>query len=351
MKKKKHRFTIHRPQIQPTRSIHLRHKHIPQLQNVPSKVRSGRHRLRVMKAPAPPLIVRGKPRPLPIRFFDIYRVKEKPKPKFVVHRKNIVKAVENLVSIIVLNYNTLEVLKPCVGSVMAKTTHPFELIVVDNRSRDGSLGWAKKNVCIDTVIENRGNYGWCRGNNIGIKKARGKYVLLLNSDTVVRTRGWLKKMVKIAKQKTVGTVGAKLLYPNGKLQHIGGGIHKGNPYHPYNRHKANIPAAKKNRVVPYVTGACLLIKKSTIKKVGLLDEGFKLGFGDVDYGLRVVMAGLKNIVCCEAVVTHRWAYTQRKTGQYLQVGSLGRYHKKWLKHMPKVAKKVKLDWGAPYRKS
>jgi len=262
-----------------------------------------------------------------------------------------VKTVTDLVSIIILNYNTLEVLKPCVQSVVSKTTHPFELIVVDNGSRDRSVDWARKNPCVDVVVANKANYGWCKGNNVGIKLARGKLLLLLNSDTIVRTQGWLGKMVKIAEQESVGTVGAKLLYPNEKIQHIGGGIHKGNPYHPYDKHSASVVAAQKNRSVPYVTGACLLIKKSTIKKVGYLDEGFKLGFGDVDYGLRVVVAGLQNIVCCDAVLTHIWAYTQRKTGIFLRTQSLGRYHHKWLKHLPKIAEKVKLDWGAPYHKS
>ncbi|MBA7490207.1 hypothetical protein ES702_00742 [subsurface metagenome] len=337
--------------------LHFRHPPRPDVQvTLPPKTRQvGRHRLQVLRASSVRQTVKySKPPPPPhlqllpyLRFFDIYM--QKAKPIYQVHRRNIVKAVPDLVSIVVLNYSTLEVLKPCIGSILSKTVHPYELVVVDNASRDGSLEWARKKTCVDTVVANRHNYGWTKGNNIGINVARGKYVLLLNSDTVVRTRGWLQKMVKIAKLKTVGTVGAKLLYPDGTLQHIGGGIHKGNPYHPYNRHRANIQAAKKNRVVPYVTGACLLIKKSTIKNVGLLDEGFKLGFGDVDYGLRVVVAGLKNIVCCDAVLTHIWAYTQRKTGLMLRTSSLGRYHQKWLKRLPKIAKKVKLDWGAPYR--
>jgi len=362
----KHRSTIKRKEQQKT-TIDFTHKTLirqasgtvlkfshptrPKLQTMPPRIRQIYRRRRPVSRPAPPPLIIASPpipRPLPMSaFFDIYQQKQR--AKYTIHRRNIVKTVTDLVSIIILNYKTLEVLKPCVGSVVAKTTHPFELIVVDNGSRDRSVNWARKNPCVDVVVANKANYGWCKGNNVGIKVARGKFILLLNSDTIVRTRGWLGKMVKIAQQKTVGTVGAKLLYPNGKIQHIGGGIHKGNPYHPYNKHSANITAAQKNRAVPYVTGACLLIKKSTIKKVGFLDEKFMLGFGDVDYGLRVVTAGLKNIVCCDAVLTHIWAYTQRKTGIMLRTSSLGRYHHKWLKHLPKIAKKVKLDWGAPYR--
>ncbi|MBA7493679.1 hypothetical protein ES702_04241 [subsurface metagenome] len=362
-----HRFQVKRETGQQKKTINFAHKAMirqasgtvlkfshparPSLQTMPPRIRQIYRRRRPVSTPTPPPLVIASPRPihpLPMQaFFDIYMQKQP--VKYTVHRRNIVKTITDLVSIIILNYNTLEVLKPCVGSVVAKTTHPFELIVVDNGSRDGSVNWARKNPCVDVVVANKANYGWCKGNNVGIKLARGQIIVLLNSDTIVRTRGWLGKMVEIAKRKTVGTVGAKLLYPNGRIQHIGGGIHKGNPYHPYNKHSANITVAKKNRVVPYVTGACLLIKKSTIKKVGYLDEKFQLGFGDVDYGLRVVTAGLQNIVCCDAVLTHIWAYTQRKTGITLRTGSLGRYYHKWLKRLPKVAKKVKLDWGAPFR--
>ena len=312
----------------------------------PRKTDLGRHCLAVSRARPAPLIISAKPPPpRPGVSFNISTTK----PQFKVHRRKTVNAVTDLVSIIVLNYNTLEVLKPCIGSIITKTVHPYELIVVDNGSRDPSLEWAKHNVSIDVVVENKQNYGWCKGNNVGIKVARGSYMLLLNSDTVVRTRGWLQKMVEIAKQKGVGTVGAKLLYPNGTIQHIGGGIHKGNPHHPYDHRNANIEVAKTNRLVPFVTGACVLIKSSTSKKVGLLDEHFKLGFGDVDYGLRVTMAGLKNVVCSEAVLTHRWAYTQRKTGIPLRISGLNRYRRKWINRLPQIAKKVKLA-GEPYHK-
>lgn len=334
------------------RVLKFSHPIRPEVQSTPPRiVQLQRRRFTVSKPIPPPLITKPLPSPrVPMPYFFNITMQQKTS-KYTVYRRKTVKKVGGLVSIIILNYNTLEVLRPCVGSVVAKTIHPYELIVVDNRSSDGSVKWARNNPRIDVVVANKANYGWCKGNNVGIKLARGQDVLLLNSDTIVRTRGWLQKMVKIARQKNVGTVGAKLLYPNGKIQHIGGGIHKGNPYHPYDKHSANMAAAKKNRVVPYVTGACLLIKKSTVKQVGYLDEKYALGFGDVDYGLRVVVAGLKNIVCCDAVLTHIWAYTQRKTGIRLRVSSLGRYHCKWLHRLRNLAKKVKLDWGMPYRRA
>lgn len=293
--------------------------------------------------PKLPIAKRKKP-PIAKRKKIVIPPRPKPAPKPIVSRKKTVTG-KALVSIIILNYNTLEVLKPCVASVSKKTVHPYELMVADNGSRDGSIQWAKKNKEIHVVVENRANLGWTKGNNWGIRFAKGNYFLLLNSDTVVKTRGWLRMMVNIAKSSaSIGTVGAKLIYPNGTIQHVGGGIHKKNPYHPYN-HRPARGLNVKNRQVPFNTGACLLIKRGTIRKVGMLDEQFTLGFGDVDYGLRVVEAGLKNIVCSKAILIHRWAYTQRKFKKYLHTKGLYRYHAKWDKKLPSIAKKVNLAWG------
>lgn len=253
-----------------------------------------------------------------------------------------------MVSIIILSHNTLKVTADCIKSVLAKTVHPFELFVVDNGSQDGSVPWLKAESYL-TLIANKKNLSFSKANNMAIRRARGKYVCLLNSDIIVRTRGWLGHMVKIAESSSrIGTVGAKLLYPNGTIQHLGGGIHNSSPYHPYDKHPANIKAANVSRNVPYNTGACLLITRTALSKVGLLDEEYPFGFEDVDYGLRVVEKGLRNIMCSKAVLTHLWAYTQRKTGKGIKLSSINVYYKKWNAKLPGLAKKVKLDWGAPW---
>jgi len=253
---------------------------------------------------------------------------------------------KDLVSIIILSYNTFKVTFTCIESVLEQTVHPFELFVVDNGSRDGTVDWLRTQKYL-TLIANQQNLGYSTANNLAIRRARGEYVCLLNSDIIVRTGGWLGHMVNVAKSSPlVGTVGAKLLYPDNKIQHIGGGIHESSPYHPYDKHPANTKVA--NRDVPYNTGACLLITRPALNMVGLLDETYPFGFEDVDYGLRVVEKGLKNIVCHEAVLTHLWAYTQRTTGKGLTTSSLSRFHVKWDNKLPALAKKITLDWGAPY---
>jgi len=256
------------------------------------------------------------------------------------------KIVSRLTSVIVVTYNTLEITADCVRSVLDKTIRSFELIVVDNGSKDGSVEWLEKQNCL-TLIANEENLGWAAANNQGIWHSRGEYCLLLNSDTIVRTRGWLREMIRLAQPDDVATVGAKLLYADGRIQHIGGSIHRTNPFHPFDGASADTPESLEVREVPFNTGACLLIKKSAIELVGLIDEGYKLGYGDVDYGLRCLEAGLKNIYCPTAVLTHLWAYTQRKTGKWIPPESLARYRQLWTEKLPALSKKVDMDFRWP----
>lgn len=264
----------------------------------------------------------------------------------VVYRKKEIQSHPDLVSIIILEYSTLELLVPCVQSIVWNTAGPYELIVVDNASTDESLQWALSCPDIHVVIENKTNLGWTKANNYAMKIAKGNYLLLLNSDIEVRSKGWTSNMIRCFDDSLVGTVGSKLLYPNGKLQHIGGGIYKKNPYHPYDKERPSlVPYANMNRQVPYNTGACLMIRRSILNKVGWFDENFFFGYDDVDYGLRVTMAGFKNICCCRDMeVIHHWAYTQRKIGKGITQSSLQLHHSKWDDKLDVLSQKVKLSW-------
>lgn len=254
---------------------------------------------------------------------------------------------KNFASIIILNYNTLEILWECIESVLLKTRYPYELIVVDNASTDRSVPWLKTQKYL-RLIANKQNLGWTKGNNVGIRRARGKHIVLMNSDIIVKADTWLNEMVKCARRRNVGTVGAKLLYPTGRVQHVGGGIHRGNPFHPFDGAPADLPEANVNRDVPFNTGAVLLISRDTLEKVGLLDESYPLGYGDVDYGLKCVEAGLKNVVCHKAVLTHLWAYTQRKTKKWIPPASLYNFRSKWPENLLlKINETVTLDWLWP----
>ncbi len=254
---------------------------------------------------------------------------------------------QSFASLIILNYNTLELLPVGIASILKNTIYPYELIVVDNASSDQSISWLKRQPYLK-LIKNHGNFGWAKGNNIAIKKSKGAFFVLLNSDVFARHKGWLTQMVNYAMTSSrIGTVGAKLFYPHRRIQHIGGAIHSGSPHHPFEGAPISIQAAYKSRNVPFNTGACLLIKRSTIKKVGYLNEEYRFGYSDVDYGLKVVMKNLRNVFCPKAVLTHFWAYTQRKTGKGIPQSAVQLYLDNWKSKLSILNRKVKLDWGWP----
>ena len=103
----------------------------------------------------------------------------------VVHTDNTANKID--VSIIIVNYNTKVVTQKCIESVIDKTKAvSYEIILVDNASDDGSVEAIKeKNYLFVKIIENKSNYGFGRANNIGVKVAKGKYILFLNSDTIL----------------------------------------------------------------------------------------------------------------------------------------------------------------------
>ena len=127
-------------------------------------------------------------------------------------------------SIIIVSYNTKDLLKECLISIYKNISQiKFEILVVDNNSRDGSPLMVEKKFSKVKLIKNRENKGFAAANNIGIKKSKGKYLLLLNSDTLVLPDS-LEEMVKFMdRTPEAGVVGGKLLNPDGSLQSFGRG--------------------------------------------------------------------------------------------------------------------------------
>jgi GT2 family glycosyltransferase len=228
------------------------------------------------------------------------------------------------ISVIVLNFNTKNITIDCLKSVLEKTKDvSFEIILVDNNSTDGSksaLGkYAKAIEKIELILNNE-NSGFTGGNNIGIKRAKGRYVLLLNSDTLLFENS-LKKMVEFMdKNPKVGVSTCKLLNTDGTNQGSGG-------YFPY-LHRLftwmffidDLPfiSALMKSVHPkpaselfntkheqdWVTGAFFLIRSETVKDVGLLDDDFFMYVEDLEYCYRVKSKGWKVFYTPETAITH-----------------------------------------------
>jgi len=198
-------------------------------------------------------------------------------------------------SIIILNYNTGDIFSKCVDSVLRATENlqspHSELILLDNASTDNSFKVPKKERVIG--IQNGSNLGFARGCNRGIREAKGKYVLLLNPDTVV-IKDAIQKLLDFAKAcPDAGAVGPKLLNPDGTTQ----------PSAFY------LPTPKKRPVeslvaVEALVMAAFLLTPRALKKVGFLNEKYFMYFEDLDYCRNLKSAGLKVYYLSEAEVIH-----------------------------------------------
>ncbi|MBN1941230.1 MAG: glycosyltransferase family 2 protein [Candidatus Diapherotrites archaeon] len=207
-----------------------------------------------------------------------------------------------IVSIIVLNWNGKEYTKQCIESVAKHTARgKYELIVVDNGSKDGSiemLEGMKRRKIVDTIILNSENRGFSGANNQGMKISRGKFIFLLNNDTLLE-KNWLEKMVKVAETDAkIGIVGPHLPESKTSKKIYGGGYidDRGIARHSYNRHESD---------AEQVGGAALLIKRKVFEKIGFLDEGFNpIYFEESDYCARARRSGYRIVFTPEVKIVH-----------------------------------------------
>jgi len=227
------------------------------------------------------------------------------------------KVPTSFTSIIILTHNQLEYTKKCIDSIFKYTKEPFELIVVDNGSTDGTVGYLKKakssklkakssNCCEGfKIIENKENRGFAMGNNQGMAIAKGDYVLLLNNDIVV-TPGWLEKMLAKLKEEKVGIVGPRTNYVVGS-QLVPKVTYSDNDMKGMGKfaERWSCEHAGKSFEIDRVIGFCMLIGRDVIEKIGGLDARFGSGnFEDDDFCLRARVAGFKIVVADDVFVHH-----------------------------------------------
>ena len=210
------------------------------------------------------------------------------------------------VSIIIPVFNNLPLTRRCLTLLAATATAlPYEIIVVDNASTDGTAEFLAAEAAQGTlrVVTNAQNEGFARGCNHGAQVARGAILLFLNNDTQV-TPGWLEPLVHALQQPAVGVAGAKLLYANGTIQHAGIEFIKGVPDHPHRRSPGNTPIANEFRELDMVTGACFMVHRELFLQLAGFDEIYRNGVEDVDLCLRVRAAGFKVVYEPKSVVYH-----------------------------------------------
>lgn len=212
-------------------------------------------------------------------------------------------------SIIVLNHNKRDLTRKCLESLYRHTRFPFEVIVVDNGSTDGSLKALERRFPARWV-SNHSNLGFARGCNQGACLAEGRILLFLNNDTVV-TPGWLEGMVQALEgPHRPGIVGSRLLFRDGSIQHAGVVASFDQvPHHIYYRVPGDFPPVLQEREFQMVTGACLLIRKDLFQRLKGFDEGYENGYEDVDLCLRARGLGEKILYTGRSVVYHLEART------------------------------------------
>lgn len=228
-----------------------------------------------------------------------------------------------LVSIIIPTKDLLPLLSRCIDSLLSHTDYPaFEVLLVDNDSQTsgareflaGLSGLGSEQI---RVLSAPGPFNLSRFNNLAVTQARGVFVLLLNNDTAVLQADWLAQMVRHGLREGVGVVGARLLYPDGSLQHAGVVMGLGGPAdHPLMGLDKNAPGylfrAQVAQNFSAVAGACLLVRKSVYEAVGGMDEAnFAVSYSSIDFCLRVGQSGQRIVWTPLATLLHESGASQK----------------------------------------
>jgi GT2 family glycosyltransferase len=219
---------------------------------------------------------------------------------------------EPVVSIVIPSFNKWDYTFRCLLSLVQQTRGiPFETIVVDNASTDDTRLALPRLPGLRFHL-NETNLGFARASNQGARMARGKHILFLNNDTEALP-GWLAPMVRILDEEPdVGIVGAKLLFPDGTLQHAGVGVAYAAPcpISPFHLQYRQPPDASVRRLdLPAVTGACLLIRRELCEELGGFDEAYVNGYEDVDLCFRAREKGWRIAYTPESVLYHHESIT------------------------------------------
>ena len=251
--------------------------------------------------------------------------------------------MERLVSIVILNWNGKKDVEQCIDSLYKNTSYKnFEIVLVDNGSKDGSvevLKEMKKKGLIHQLILNDENKGFGGGNNQGMAIAKGDYIFLLNNDTFV-TKNWLKNIVTVAEAKEdVGIVGPHFPLVDNPDFIFGGGYidDAGRAINMYN---------KDDRDVEQVSGGAFLIKKPVLDRVGFFDPGFfPIYFEESDYCARARRAGFKIFFTTKSKVLHNEsASTKRQTSKWQYVTINKNRLRHMLIHFPKLRLVKSVFW-------
>jgi GT2 family glycosyltransferase len=224
-------------------------------------------------------------------------------------------------SIVIVNYKVKDLLKKCLISIsQSKDNLKYETIVIDNNSKDGSVELLKKEFPGIEVIENSQNKGFSFACNQGIKKSSGRYILLLNPDTIFPQMGFRKLIDFMDSIPQAGICGPKMIDGRGNLLHscrsfpsfltsISSSQSILERYFPKNplsrRYLLKDLNHSRMQEVDWISGSCLLARRRMLDQIGFLDESYFIYVEDVDLCYRAFKAGWKVFYFPEVTFVHQ----------------------------------------------
>lgn len=232
-------------------------------------------------------------------------------------------------SIIIVNYNVKHFIEQCLHSVLkAAKNIDHEVFVVDNNSVDGSTILIKEKFPTIKLIENKENVGFSKANNQAIKQASGKYILLLNPDTMVEEDTFIKCIHFMKETKDAGCVGVKMIDGKGDFLPESKrslptpfvafskifGLSKLLPKSKiFGKYHLGYLDKNQNHPVDIISGAFMLIRKEALKKTGLLDEDFFMYGEDIDISFRLKREGYQNYYLADTTIIHYKGESTKKS--------------------------------------
>jgi GT2 family glycosyltransferase len=223
------------------------------------------------------------------------------------------------VSIVVVNWNTRELLRDCLVSISAQTHRSsYEVIVVDNASRDGSASMCKQDFPSVALVANEINRGFAAANNQGMKIARGRYVLLLNPDTVILDEAIDRCVAYADSHPDIGVVGCQVLETDGHIQQTGfsfpspwtlfltlTGLPRLLPGIPlFSKPQMGWWKRDDERDIDVVSGMFMLVRREAIEQVGVMDESYFVYAEEADWCFRFYKAGWRRVFYPGARIIH-----------------------------------------------
>jgi len=238
-------------------------------------------------------------------------------------------------SILIVSYNTQALLRESLESIYASENgRPFEVLVVDNHSKDGSTEMVRTEFPKVRLIENDRNLGFARGVNQGILDSTGRFILMLNSDTKLPASG-VEPLLDFAetqyREQRAGIVGVKLLNTDGSLQYSKGRFPTiprtiSDAFRPKQLRKYSFEDYEEPGETDWVTGACILVHRDLLEDVGNFDENFFLYYEDVDLCWRARQKGWKILFFPDFEVRHSNPYCRREESREFVPVEIRRSH-------------------------